>query len=324
MNQTIELFESINNSKIQTWSRSPTITFSEGSAVSRDFLILGLQARNWTVINISLRVKTDLTKYQSMRFNYQSSDPNGVRYIRPLRLTIAGIAAYGLLGRLIVGSVTLQSIILQLTAVMSLNVIALVFPGLERLTSLTVVLFLSVYRTFCLSFLRTGGKGFEKKEVINVFPFVFVYGIIEWFAAILITGKQSCLVMTKVCHVVYGVVILVWIGRALRDFVDEQRMKIVGFGFFMGGGVFMTWISEVYGKRVGSTLSLLVYQTAHVLATLAFMVMETPTGGGGVGGSLEPTKLIESDGENRDLEVDSEDGEENEGLGTIEKEQIMH
>jgi hypothetical protein len=137
-------------------------------------------------------------------------------------------------------------------------------------------------------------------SLVGAVMLVAVYGVIEG----LISVTALC------CVLVVGL-----FGHALRAYRDCQRFRITEVGLFALTFTLMTFIAEVYLKRPErdqSTLSLLLYRQAHVLAALIAAFFRSATDAEyelPIGTLLLP----DTDGA-IDMEVDLDEEEQIEGI----------
>jgi hypothetical protein len=280
VNKTIEYW---NDQKMldrqKTLNDVMPISFPWGVRLSTKMTMLDTRIQDFTAVNVSIRAATDLANSVNFLFKYSFADQNIDNVMATIRLVLSGCSLYAFLGFLYClkdqGYFRFMwiSLLSGISAIFATNPFGVFNPRFVYLNDVTNSIFLTFYRTFCILLLQsTIHKTAEaaKTWTRTIIPLVVVYGFVEGLA-----NK-----VVQWLHIGYLALICALLVYGARGAVDVDRFQLNAFGSFMAVTCVMAIIAEVWMKDAASSLSLLLYQSSHVLASIVFLFLQQSTAAG--------------------------------------------
>jgi hypothetical protein len=290
VNQTLDLCQGLAVIARRVESqRGQVLTFSDGETVSSELTIFRLAVGNYDTINVSLAIDTHTDDCKAFRLKYAFNDPKAETFVRSVRLILAASGLYAFIaflicpGRSALSSDSIPSIVLGVFTIFASNPIGALLSLLEWATPITMVVFLSMYRFFSLVALRKRGGGLKEPWVIGALLLSLIYGFVECLATYPSSLAPTLRFELIAMHLSYMILVIVLLCVALCTYPQVQRFRAIAFGVFIFVSSGMTIVSEVCFKRRDSefsTLSVLLYQSSHILSAIVFLYFENASTAG--------------------------------------------
>jgi hypothetical protein len=318
VNSTIDLYEGSSlKARRDASQRDQRLTFSHARTVSSELTIFRVTIGQYDRIDVSLKFEVDVKDCTDFRVKYQFTDPASEQLIRIIRVVLAACVLYAFVtflfsvGKDLMSQNYVLPIILGISAVSATNPLGVALSSIEWFTPITMMIFLSVHRFFSLIMLRKRGGKLNESWVTGAAMIAALYGIVEGIATIPSSFAGSFKAEVNAFHLGYAVLVVALFSYALRTYSQVQRFQAIGFGVFTLVAAGMTILSEVFVKgqdREASTMSLLLYQSSHLLSAIVFLFFEN---GAAIGyEKLRVAPLTDAG----DLDVEKDTGQANQVL----------
>lgn len=302
----------ISNNKVineeSTEQKSLSVKFFVAKEESNTIVLIDKPTKDFDTYNISVDFYSDdFHNIKGFKFLYTFADPNLSGYLTKARLLLSFCSLFGFICFMIcikVGMIsTFQtySLILGILATLSTNPFSALFniPIISKLDSIYMIVFLSFFRFYILSFLDSVlylKEQNSNKRKISYIVFLCLYGLVELYSTaqfnieIMNNNSEISIYPTLVEHILlvfhltYAIVTLFMFIFAVKETFDVIRFKTIAYGLF----IVATGVITVYYEAIsfhdrairGTAAQLLIYHSSYILASIVFLFYQHTTSNG--------------------------------------------